>query len=127
MISVSLTNTHLSIINVVMPAESQYLPFILTQLPETVDGLILSVLESYLVGVTPVKLEVLTAVNSNIVIYSSSLVVTPSAYFPAHELYALGFYDTVLANTTVTITATDVVGVPSGVKSGNTCRCIIVP
>ncbi|CUG85815.1 transmembrane protein, putative [Bodo saltans] len=117
-VNASVSTTHISITNVVMSATSQYLPIILSSLPGAADGLTLSALDSYLVGAYPVQLEVMKVVNSKIAIASSTLMIARSAYFPSNALFAFTFYDAVIANTTITITATDVVGVPSGANTG---------
>ncbi|CUG85835.1 membrane-associated protein, putative, partial [Bodo saltans] len=117
-VSASISATDISILNVAMAAASQYLPIILFSPPGTTDGLTLSVLDSYVVGAYPLRLEALTAVNSNIVVAASTLVITQGGNFPGSPLFALTISTAVLTNTTVSVTATDVVGAPLGVNAG---------
>ncbi|CUG85810.1 membrane-associated protein, putative, partial [Bodo saltans] len=117
-LNVAVTTTQLSVINVVMSATSPYLPILLSSLPGTTNQLNLTVLDSYLIGAYLIRLDMLTAVNSNVALSASTLVVTQSAYFPSNALFALTIVSAVLTNSTSTVSTTDVVGVPSGLNAG---------
>jgi hypothetical protein len=115
--NVSLLDTGMWMSSVATSVISQYIPVILSNFPRPAVGITLSIQDSYLVGAFPVRLELLTIVNSSVVVTSSTLHAAQSVYFSSATC-ALMLYGTQLTNTHITVSSTNAIGVPSGANAG---------
>ncbi|CUG17608.1 membrane-associated protein, putative [Bodo saltans] len=119
MYNVSLFNTYMLMDSIATAATSQYNPIFFSGDASVASNIILSVRNSYLVGAFPIQFSSLDVEDSTIFVTDSTLRTSKSAYYPNVATSALIFYSTDITNTNITVTSTNVIGVPSGANAAS--------